>query len=185
MIAYRVQSCTSRRNGLADPTVAGVRLPPSLPGRARVLMVPLHLPGLDPEAQWDDEGFRAKCPDYAGVVRDLWLPWRAVFLMSGTTGGVPHTWPEDFPPFLVAAQHALRAVARSEGGALPPELDVFDYKPHGDGLGLGLTVGADGRQVLVVGRPLGAQPPPPGAPAGQVYRSMLEFSFRLPAPVVP
>ena len=165
---------------LADPAVAGVRVPPSLPGRARVLMVPLLLPGLDPKLRWDDEGFGSQSPDYDGVVHDIWLPWRAVFLLSGGNGSAQHAWPADFPDFLVAAQHALRAVQHSDGGVLPPELDAFDYKPTGDGLGLGLTVGPDGRHVLVVGRPLGVVPPPQGAPPGQIYRSTMELSFRLP-----
>jgi stringent starvation protein B len=169
---------------LVDAGSPGLRLPPSLPGRARVLMLPVGLANLDPKVRLDAEGVSLQAPDYAGLVAAVYIPWSAVFLMSPAGGGAPHTWPEDYPQFLVDAVFAMRAVNRSDGGELPPELDVFDHRPNGDGLGLGLTTGPDGGTSLIVSRPLGEVPLPPGSPPGMKQRAMMQLVFRLPVPLL-
>jgi hypothetical protein len=167
---------------LADAHHPGLRLPPSLPGRARVLLVPIGLQNLAANVRVDGEGVAVQMPDYEGQVVDIWLPWTAVFSMASGQTGVPNAWPEDYPPFLTDALNAMHSINRSDGGPLPAELDVFDHEPSGDGLGLGLTKAADGGMSLVVGRPLGIMPPPSGSPLGFKHRAVMQFAFRLPRP---
>lgn len=161
-----------------------VRLPPSLPGRARLLLVPLGLTNLDPDIDADDEGIAAKMPDYEGRVINFYVPWQAVFLMGGGSGGAPNLWPEDYPDFLTDALHAMVSVTRSDGGQLPETMNVFDQDASGDGLGLGLKRMPDGAMSLVVSRPLGSIPAPPGSPPGAVGRAVMELAFRLPLPTL-
>ena len=168
---------------LIDALHPAIRLPPSMPGRARVLLVPLGLPNLDAKVRFSDEGFSAVMPDFNGQKVNVAIPWQAVFLVSPMDGSRVGTWPDDYPPTIVNALHALRSVQFSDGGEVPAEMDVLDRQPNGDGLGLGLHRAPDGGFNLVVSQPLGfLQQLPPGLPPGAQARAMMELSFRLPAP---
>lgn len=167
---------------LADAHHPDLRLGDTLPGRARVLMVPLNLPGSPSELQIDDDGFWTRMPDHDGRPVRVYVPWTAVFLAAPADGSRTGVWPDAYPEAVRTALHALRSVQRSDGGALPVELDVFDREPTGDGLGLSLERAPDGSFAIVVSQPVGHLPPPPGAPPGVSGRALLELAFRLPAP---
>ncbi|MCB9740090.1 MAG: hypothetical protein H6747_12565 [Deltaproteobacteria bacterium] len=169
---------------LADAHAPGIELGGELPGRARIVMVPMGLPGLDPHFHLGDDRFSAMMPDHAGKVVKVRIPYHAVLLVTAQPGGRTASYPDHFPEFLVTAQHALHAKQNSGGAALPTQLDVFDRDPNGDGLGLGLELLPDGQYSLVISQPVGTQPAPPGSPEGTKGRLLMNMSFRLPPPLL-
>jgi hypothetical protein len=170
---------------LVDALHPAIRLPATLPGRAKVLMVPLGLENLNPQLRFSDDGFSAVMPNYEGRVVPVQIPWQAVFMIAPADSVRTGVWAEDYPPAIVTALHALRSVQRSDGGELPAELQVLDHQPNGDGLGLGIKRGPDGSYHLAVSQPLGAlQQVPPGSPPGTKARALMELAFRLPAPTL-
>ncbi len=170
---------------LVNALATRMQLPPSLPGRARVLIVPLGLMNLPPQLQFQADGFSAQMPDFEGKIVQVQIPWHAVFLIASPDGTRHAWWPQDYPEVIVTALHALRSVHKSDGGELPKELNVFDLDPAGDGLGLGVERAPDGGGNLVISQPMGGNvTPPPEAPPGSVARLVLQLSFRLPPPVL-
>ncbi|MEY3011939.1 MAG: hypothetical protein RIT45_674 [Pseudomonadota bacterium] len=169
---------------LIDTAAPGVVLGGQLPGRARLLMLPLGLPGLDPQLRLGDATFHARMPDHEGQLVEVEIPYHAVLMVTAQPGGRTASWPEQFPEFLVMAQHALHAKQNSGGAALPTVLDVFDRDPDGDGLGLGLELLPYGQYSLVISQPVGYQPAPPGQTDAPRGRLLMNMSFRLPAPLL-
>lgn len=168
---------------LADTRVAGCQLPPQLPGRPWLLMVPLGLPGLDPHVRIDGDGFSAMMPDHDGRICPVRLHWRSVFLLAAAGGLSVCAWEEDYPDELVQALHILRA-AQNHTDVAPNSHTIFDRDPHGDGCGMSLEVDAEGKFALHVSQPLSRAAAPPGAPPGAQVRALLELAFALPPPAV-
>ncbi len=166
---------------LVDTRVPGCRLPPTLPGRVWLLMVPLNLPNLDPQARLDDDGLMAVIPDHDGKIAPIAVPWRAMFLMAAAGGLSVNVWEEDYPDEVVQALHVLSA-AQSRKDVAPDSYTIFDRDPNGDGLGMSLEADAQGQFALHVSQPVSKLQAPPGSPPGTQARALLELAFSLPPP---
>ena len=166
---------------LVDTRHSGVELPPQLPGRVWLLMVPLGLPNLDANVATSQHGFTAQMPDHEGRIVPVHVPWQAVLLLASTGGLSVSVWDEDFPEEIVQALHVLSA-AQGHNDVAPSVHTLFDRQPQGDGLGLSLECDDSGKFALHVSQPISNAPGPPGSPPGMKVRALLELAFALPPP---